>query len=191
MEINPRGFWISNSLEGHCYDHKLVEALGFLLTFMEVKTVVDLGCGPGWYVKALRDKGFYVGGFDGNPYTKEISMGILQDGIYCEQLDLTQGFELEVPVDLILSLEVGEHIPVKYEEVFIQNLVRNTKNYIIVSWATEGQGGDGHINCRSNDYVIRKIKSYGFAENVPAKNFLRKRACLDWFRKTIMVFQKI
>lgn len=191
FEIDTNGFWINNSLDGHCYDYLLGEALGVLLSLMEVSTVVDLGCGPGWYVKTLRNKGFRAGGFDGNPFTEKISREILQDGTCCEQLDLTEDFEFEEPVDLILSLEVGEHIPAKHEDTFIQNLIRNSKNYIILSWALEGQEGDGHINCRMNDYIINKMVSSGFVENIPAKNFLRQNSSLFWFRKTIMVFQRV
>lgn len=191
FEITSKGIWINNSLKGHCFDYHLAEALGELLYLMEVKTVVDLGCGPGWYVKALREKKFKVIGYDGNPHTEEISEQILRDGTKCYQLDLTENIQFDQKVDLILCIEVGEHIPSKYENVFIENLVNNTSYYLIVSWGTENQKGDGHINCRSNEYIINKICSYGFMENVPAKNFLRLNAKLKWFKESLLVFEKI
>lgn len=38
------------------------------------------GCGPGWYVKTLRENGFNATGYDGNPFTEEISIEMIEDG---------------------------------------------------------------------------------------------------------------
>lgn len=190
FEIASKGYWISNSLKGHCFDNQLSEALGKLLLYMNVKTIVDFGCGPGWYVKALRRTDFKIVGYDGNPHVGEISKLILQDGTACGCADLTQNLVSDVLLDLVLCLEVGEHIPKEYEDQLIKNLVQNTRKYIILSWAIEGQGGDGHINCHSNQYIINKLVQAGFSENIPAKNYLRHNAKLCWFKNTIMVFSK-
>nr|WP_320057013.1 beta-1,6-N-acetylglucosaminyltransferase [uncultured Bacteroides sp.] len=190
FNIASKGYWISNSFKGHRFDNQLTEALGYLLHYMGVKTIVDFGCGPGWYVKALRRKGFKIVGYDANPYVTDLSKVILQDGTVCQHADLTDNLISDTFLDLVLCLEVGEHIPKEYEDQFIKNLVQNAREYIILSWAIEGQKGDGHINCHSNQYVIAKLSQAGFSENVPAKNYLRHQAKLDWFRNTIMVFQR-
>jgi hypothetical protein len=44
---------------------------------------VDIGCGDGRYVKALRRRGVRCDGFDGNPATRELTGGV------CESRDLT------------------------------------------------------------------------------------------------------
>ncbi|KAK7004452.1 hypothetical protein BgiMline_005973, partial [Biomphalaria glabrata] len=37
--------------------------------------------------------------------------------------------------DWILSIEVAEHIPAKFEEIYLDNLVRHAREGIILSWA--------------------------------------------------------
>ena len=191
LEIADKGFFDSKIFEGHCYDREMAEALCLFTELMEVKTIVDLGCGPGWYVKTLRDAGFSIEGFDGNPNTGYLSDIIMQDGTQCRQLDLTNDIKFEEEYDMVLSLEVGEHIPREFEDIFISNLVNNCKKYLVISWAIEQQKGDGHINCHNNEYIIDKITKMGFVENIPVKNYLRHVAELRWFRDTIFVFQKI
>jgi len=50
-------------------------------------------------------------------------------------------------------LEVAEHIPKHLEERFTQTVHRHVKigGYLMLSWAVEGQGGLGHVNCRNNE----------------------------------------
>lgn len=67
----------------------------------------------------------------------------------------------------------------------------NAGKYIILSWAIEGQPGDGHINCRSNKYIISKMDQLGFKLDTPASQYLRSCAGLWWFKNTLMFFEKI
>lgn len=191
FEISNKGSWINETLEGHCFDAPLCDAVATYLKQQNWKSVIDLGCGPGWYVKGLRDKGFQVSGYDGNPYTSTISAAILQDNTSCQQLDLTEKIKFEQSPDCILSLEVGEHIPDVYENIFINNITDNAVSGIILSWAIEGQPGSGHVNCRNNDYIIERLLEKGFREDIAAKNRLRIKSSLQWFADTIMVFRRM
>ena len=91
-----------------------------------------------------------------------------------------------------MSLEVGEHIPAEFEDVFISNITKHVKKTLIISWAVEGQGGDGHVNCKNNDYIIAQIEERGFKYNKKASTELRKAATnASWFSYTLMVFNKV
>jgi tryptophanyl-tRNA synthetase len=92
--------------------------------------------------------------------------------------------------DLVLSLEVGEHIPEEYEEVFIQNLVTHANDMLVISWGIPGQLGLGHVNCRENSYIIGKIMENGFRYDERWSGILRRTARLPWFKKTLMVFHR-
>ena len=61
-----------------------------------------------------------------------------------------------------MSLEVGEHIPKEYEDIFINNLHNNNNKGIILSWAILGQGGFGHVNEQNNDYIKSKMSNLGY-----------------------------
>jgi len=85
---------------------------------------------------------------------------------------------------------VGEQIPKIYEDVFIDNLHRNNKYGMILSWAIQGQGGDGHINEQSNEYIKSKICNLGYTNDIEMENHLRSVSTLWWCKNTIMVFRK-
>ena len=92
----------------------------------------------------------------------------------------------------MLSLEVGEHIPAEFEDQFIDNITKHVKKTLIISWAIEGQGGSGHVNCRNNDYIIGQVTERGFKYNEKASNELRKAATnAFWFSYTLLVFDKV
>lgn len=190
IPIDPHGCWQSATLAGHYYDTGLAEGLLRLLKLMQVKTIGDFGCGPGWYTALFRRNGYDAQGYDGNPHVEEMSAPLFGNGFYCQRADLTDELETDEPFDLVFSLEVGEHIPQQWEDTYLDNLARNAGKYIILSWAVENQAGDGHVNCRPNSYVISKMHRRGFIANTPAGNYLRGCAKRWWLKHTIMVFEK-
>jgi hypothetical protein len=59
-----------------------------------------------------------------------------------------------------------------------------------MSWAIPGQGGYQHINTHTNEYIIEKIEKLGFKYNKEVT--LKYKPMFDnWFRNTLMVFDKI
>lgn len=158
---------------------------------MEVESAVDFGCGPGWYVAALRQEAISIMGYDGNPHVEEFSRFLLNNNYPCKAVDLTDELISDEPFDLILCLNVGEYIPAEHEEQLVRNIVNNAKKYIIISWATHRQEGDAHINPRSNEYIIQLFSKKEFAEIISAKNYLREQATSPRFKNTILVFQKM
>jgi SAM-dependent methyltransferase len=178
--IHPRGFWESTG--GHFFDARLCAELTSLFLERAATSVVDLGCGDGSYVLALRGAGLNVDGFDGNPTCSDVTEGV------CQNLDLSEEHVFDHPYEWVLSLEVGEHIPAEFEKAFISNLHRNNISGIVVSWAVPGQGGRGHVNERSNSYVRSIFSDLGYLYDAPASDRLRAASSLKWFRNTIMVF---
>ena len=184
FEINERGFWETETGKGHVHDGPLCEAIVEYFTNNGINKVYDFGCGKGNYSKEFLAKGFNVKAFDGNPNTEKLTKGI------GSVRDLSVEFDLGEPADCLMTLEVGEHIPKDFEQVFIDNICRHTNSKVILSWAEIGQSGDGHVNCQNNDYVIDEMEKRGFDYDKEASLELRKRAKLYWFRKTLMVFSK-
>ena len=136
--------WVGNmscsvTLEGGGNPHKIDTGLITNLSsiFEEDSTIVDFGCGNADYIKQLISEGFKCEAYDGNPNTPEMTSGI------GKVLDLSEKFDLNKKFDYVISLEVAEHIPKEYEEIYVDNLIRHTDYYLITSWAVKGQGGDG------------------------------------------------
>lgn len=190
VTINSHGFWENNSFDGHVFDIGLAKTIVWLIPYLNINTAIDFGCGPGWYVKLFHNCGVDMQGYDGNPNVEEMSTYFFNNGFYCQCVDLSEEVEAEVPVDLVFSIEVGEHIPQKSEQIFIDNLTRNSKKYIILSWGVPGQAGDGHVNCRTNQYIIQKLIDAGVVLNTPITQILRANAHSSWLQNSIMFFEK-
>jgi SAM-dependent methyltransferase len=180
MDIHEKGYWLTKDVTNtHDCDMPLCDEI--IRLFGKVKSVIDIGCGNGGYTKRFLENKINCTGYDGSPLTPEITNGL------CKVQDFSEPVDLGV-FDLVLSLEVGEHIPVNYEQIFIDNLVKAAKKYIILSWGVEGQGGIGHVNCRNNDYVISQLSKRGFEFDKKASGSLRNKSTFPWFKNTVMVF---
>lgn len=183
MKINERGYW--EEVCKHHTDDGLRKALVDLVE--NLKSIADFGCGDGSYVKAILQKypNKTVKAFDGNPNVESITGGV------GSRLDLSTSFNLDMLFDLVISLEVSEHIPVEYEKVFIQNLIKHTSKYLLISWAIPGQGGKGHVNERSNEYVLNVFQAQGFNHLIEHSQLLRNSITnCNWFKNTLFLFEK-
>lgn len=165
----------------HEFDHKLCDEL---VKRFPVNSMVDIGCGRGDYVKAFMKSYPHMkcAGYDGNPMTPDISDGV------CFVKDFSSPASIG-PFELTLCLEVGEHIPIEYEQVFINNVCNATSKHLVISWAHEEQGGTGHVNERSEDWVREEILRRGFFFLPLISAQLREVSILPWFKRNILVFE--
>jgi hypothetical protein len=177
--MNERGYWtLKEEYITHQFDESLCNAIITVCNNQNIKSIVDIGCGNGSYVQYFNDSGFNCWGYDGSPMTPD----------FCKVQDFSDRVNIG-KFGLVLSLEVGEHIPEDYEQIFLDNLVSASINLIIFSWAVEGQGGDGHVNCKNNDYVIRQMADRGYDFDKETTDFLRDKCSIPWFKYTLMTFE--
>ena len=183
--IHANGYWDGPQIASqHQFDGALSDALLAFFRTEGARTVADLGCGMGSYVRHFLEHGLSAIGFDGNPATPKLSNGT------CAVLDLSVVANVDEPFDWVLSLEVGEHLPPEHEATFLENLHRHSARGIVLSWAVKGQGGTGHVNEQDNDYVKAKLDAKGYINDVPAEQALRAAAKFSYFRRGVMVFRR-
>ncbi len=146
-------------------------------------SVLDVGCGPGTYVRALRDLGVNATGID----TDDRVIG--QD--HLEQRSL---FDLDSKAEVVMCIEVAEHIETeKSEEIAkcVANAVA-TNGYLIWSAAQPGQGGVGHINCQLPEFWQEKLEKHGLVRAVKLekemKDFIGSGYHMGWFMNNAMIF---
>ena len=118
------------------------------------QSVLDVGCGPGNYVQAMRDEGIMAWGVDIDPRCEAQP--------FCRILDITKQNENYIGFPVVLSLEVGEHIPEELSWKYIDFIAAAMPGMVIFSAARPGQGGDGHINCQNKSYWVHRFEKRGF-----------------------------
>ena len=167
----------------HNFDESLYEAIISLLKKKQIKTLIDVGCGDASYSKSIAKNGISCTALDGNPDVEQNS------GAFAQQADFSIPFFSikHLFTDCVLCLEVGEHIPKEREQIFIENIKLFYPKLLILSWAIPGQGGVGHINEQTNEYIKKKFSEYTFNEE--ESSILRNESTLPWFKNTIMVFE--
>lgn len=186
FEISDRGYWCHSPGEKEYYfDPGFADAVAGMLEEAGAQLVADFGCGSGEYTRYLLDRGFECHAYDGNPNTKQISGGI------AETLDLTIRHDFDAAFDWIVCLEVAEHIPAEFEDIFLKNISENAESGIILSWAHPGQGGKGHVNEREPEYVESRLNEAGFVLDGARSEVLRERATIEWFQGNASVFLRL
>ena len=92
--------------------------------------------------------------------------------------------------DFVVCLEVAEHIPKGFEQIFLENLVFHSKKAVILSWGPPEQTGVGHINTKKKEDVLHLMRARGYElDESNSKNF-RDAATLPWIKKNLMIFLK-
>jgi len=183
FKIASSGSWVGADAEGyHMHDAALADALVAFFLAEGARTVGDFGCGLGLYVRDFRAAGLRSGGFDGNPSTASLSQG------RCQVADLSSALDFGTSWDWVLSLEVAEHIPRQFEDVFLGNLERHARRGIVLSWGN--QAGEGHVNVRPRQEVEQVLTRMGFQSSEASAVALRSAATLPWFDETIVVFRR-
>lgn len=185
MNISKTGFWKGEEAkQKHVFDSGLANAVYCFLKEQGCRSVVDIGSGLGDYVKFFISNGIESKGIEGNPDTNKIS------NYPCEIKDLSAEVVPKKVYDWAVSLEVGEHIPSEFESRFIENVHNHNRFGVVLSWATEGQGGDGHVNERPNSYIKSIFEGLGYENLKEKEEQLRSKSTKPWFSSTIMIFKK-
>ena len=159
-----------------------------VLAYTEPKSVIDIGCGTGTWLSVFEENGIAdFLGVDGDFVPKELLE--IPTSRYVA-FDLTRPFNCGRRFDLVISLEVAEHLPSHCAASFIASLVR-LGPVVLFSAAIPGQGGTHHINEQWQDYWAELFAKQNF---VPV-DFLRRQVWNNdevawWYAQNTLLFCK-
>jgi hypothetical protein len=158
----------------------------FLVPLLGIKSVLDVGCGRGAWLRAWKAAGVAVAqGVDG-PYIRPQSLLIPPADFIA--VDLSQKFDLGRRYDLVTSLEVAEHLPRSHSEAFISSLTTHA-DLVLFSAATPGQGGENHINERPPSFWQSIFGNLGFeAYDVVRPAFRADNSVEPWYRFNTVLY---
>jgi len=189
-EIAETGFWNGETAHHHhVHSEQLSEWIINFIIEQEIETMTDFGCGLGqycndveWQTKCL------AWGVEGSIPQKAVHEYMIEKDL---TTDLTNSTDLTS--DLVLSLEVGEHIPKEYMTTYLDNITYHCEKYLITSWAVRGQEGFGHVNCLDNHEIIPEFEKRGFQlmekETEDARSVIEDKA--HWFKNTLFILKRI
>ena len=185
-EIANTGFWNGETAHNHhVHSDNLSQWIYDFCIKKKIQSVTDFGCGLGEYLAKLSPIVNNAIGVEGS-IPKQAKFEYIIQG------DLTTDLKSKAfTSDLVISLEVGEHIPAEFMEAYLDNITSHAKTYLITSWAVRGQAGFGHVNCLDNAEIIPEFEKRGFKllekETEKARLIIEDKA--HWFRNTLFIFK--
>jgi SAM-dependent methyltransferase len=160
--------------------------LPFVLDITHPSSVVDVGCGDGSWLAVCRKLGVEeILGIDGDYIDREI-LRIPQHQF--QAANLTKPFGVGREFDLVISLEVAEHLPASAASIFVGSLTR-LGPLVLFSAAIPLQGGNHHINEQWLDRWAILFREYDY---LPV-DCIRKRVWQNdavewWYAQNTMLF---
>lgn len=157
-----------------------------ILELIQPKSVVDVGCGLGTWLSVFEEFGIkdYLG-IDGD-YIHTDKLEIPQDQF--TPFDLTNPLRLNRKFDLVVSLEVAEHLPSECAETFVDSLTR-LGPVILFSAALPFQGGTNHLNEQWPDYWVKYFQGRDYlAVDCLRKKLWRNENIKWWYIQNILFF---
>jgi len=157
-----------------------------ILELVEPRSVVDVGCGIGIWLSVFKEHGVTdVLGIDGNHISRDISEIEAEQFLAC---DLTERLEINRQFDLVVSLEVAEHLPSESAELFVDSLTR-LGPVILFSAAVPFQGGTHHVNEQWPDYWVRLFGARGYLVIDPIRRRIWRNTDVDfWYCQNSLIF---
>jgi SAM-dependent methyltransferase len=155
MERYDRHFYETQRESGRRSARRVVP---LVLELIHPASVVDVGCGVGTWLSVFREHG--VEDFRGIDI--EGVEGLLE--IPLDQFlahDLTRPIEPDRQFDLVVCLEVAEHLPPDAADTLIASLAR-LGPVVLFSAAIPHQGGTHHVNEQWPEYWAARFDAWGY-----------------------------
>ncbi len=183
MEAYSEQFY-QNQREGSRRSAK--EIVPLVLQIIQPRSVIDLGCGVGTWLSVFREHGVHdIFGVDGEWINKEL-LEIPAERFVTH--DLRNRFRWIRQFDLVLCLEVAEHLPPDYAEILVDSITE-LGPVVLFSAAIPFQGGSHHLNEQWPDYWVNCFQQKKFL----AIDTLRQKVWQNenvewWYAQNMLIF---
>lgn len=165
-----------------------LEILPVVFKYIQPKSIVDIGCGNGSWLKASKLLGVEtVTGVDGVKVDrKEL---LIEDHEFLLH-DLTKPLQLQQSYDMAICLEVGEHLPKSSADMLISSLC-TLSDVVLFSAAVPNQLGHCHINEQWPEYWHQKFKEHNFlAYDILRQEFWDHKKVFWWYSQNMIIYGK-
>ena len=165
-----------------------------------IRTAYDFGCGSGIYTEALIKTGVETLGLDVNDTLAIEQYHTARRNMIFVDLSLRgvkEDFNLSRR-ELVVSIEVAEHIEKSNVDIFFGNIIDLADRWIFLTASPEV--GQYHVNPQPRDYWIEKVEQFKKHEyeKTLSENFMKYfkmtiplKEGLVWFKRDLMIFRRI
>jgi SAM-dependent methyltransferase len=154
------------------------EIVPLVLEYVRPASVVDIGCGQGvWLATFARHGVSAVCGVDG-AWVDRASLCI--PAAQFQVVNLNEPIALGRTFDLVVSLEVGEHLPPESADTFVASLTSHGP-LVLFSAAIPGQPGVRHVNEQWPAYWAERFLKHGFVAVDCLRPRLWQNRNVDWW----------
>ncbi len=149
------------------------------------RTVVDVGCGEGWFAREFAEQGCEVTACDISVLEKRDEHPGAGH-VFFYPVDLTQPFRL-VASDLALCLEVAEHIAEETASGLVAALVEAAP-VVVISAAVPNQGGCGHVNEQHPSYWAALFAGHGYLVSTTVRDEIHDDGRIaGYYRQNLLI----
>lgn len=155
--------------------------LRYLAARYDIRTMLDVGCGPGGMLDEARAIGIDAMGVDGD-------WTVARHNDRIKYHDYTTGPFSVAATDLIWCMEFVEHVEAQYQDNFLATFDAGRVLYLTA--APPGFPGWHHVNCREPEYWIDLLQSRGWQQDTEATEWVRVNGSHIFSQRQGLVFTK-
>lgn len=156
------------------------------------KSILDLGSGAGYYLREFKQLGIDALGLEASP------AGVASSGnnVLALTYDLRRPVRLSRRFDVVMCVEVAEHIPNRSSAVLVESICSNADRFVVFTAAPPGTDpGTDHINCQPAEFWFALFRARGFVPRTDLTDDLRRTAKLadtaEWWKSWSWCLQRI
>lgn len=166
------------------------EVWDYLIKTLDIKSVIDIGCGAGYTLQWFANQGLDVLGVDGDPEAVKLASEKVSGHVF--EHDFTVGrLPLVRDYDFGWCCEFVEHVEKKYMENYLRAF--DHCKVLAMTFAEPGQQGYHHVNCVPEKEWIDTMESRGFTFERMSSMLLRAMMPKDHgqhIKRSLLIFRR-
>lgn len=163
--------------------------LNILRQYHDFKSMLDVGCGTGTWLSVAKNKCGVVD-IQGVDASKHDGSQFHIPSVNYLQQDLSVPLQLHRTYDLVICLEVAEHLPEGSADRLIKSLVTHGA-VVLFSAAIPGQGGQNHINEQWQSYWEQLFAAEGYKSlDLIRPAIWQNPEVLPWYKQNMLLYVK-
>lgn len=183
MSVYSKKFYSENAKISYRSAREIVP---LILKLFRPKSIVDIGCSSGMWLNCFQEYG--IKDYLGVDYLGQNKLSLNINKKHFLEHNLKSPIHLKRKFDLVISLEVAEHLPANKASIFINSLVE-LGPVIIFSAAVPHQTGTHHVNEQWPSYWAKLFSKHNYIPFDYFRKKIWKNEKIEWwYRQNLLIY---